>query len=801
MTDDKQLKEAVEDRKSDPSEADVGRDSEVQHSDIPELLPIIPMAELNLFPKMIHPMVIMDPGLMAVVQDNLLKGRMVGLLALKSLNVKPGEIGMNDLHPIGVAAYVLKMSMGDDGAMRVLTQGLKRIRLLELVETDPYMVGRIQVINESVDVDREVEALMVNIRGLFKQVLDMSPGMPSELMGMNQNIKEPGLLSDMIISALNIDKDEKLELLAEIDIKKRMEKVLIVLEEQLEILELGSKIQSRIKGKIDKSQKEYYLREQLKAIQAELGDTDDADIELEDLKKRLDEKNLPDNVRKAADKELDRLRRMNPASAEYSVARTYLDWIIDLPWRDEAEETIDIQEARKILEEDHFDLEKVKKRIIEYLAVRKLKPDMKGPILCFAGPPGTGKTSLGKSIARALGREFVRVSLGGVRDEAEIRGHRRTYVGALPGRIIQGMKRAGTTNPVFMLDEVDKLGGDFRGDPSSALLEVLDPEQNHAFSDHYMEVDYDLSKVVFIGTANVLDNIPAPLRDRMEIITLSGYTNEEKLLIAKKYLVPRQREAHGLKARDIRFSDAAVKTIISDYTREAGLRNLEREIGSVCRYAATRVAEGDADKIAINAANVPDILGPARFESEVRARTAPAGVATGMAWTQAGGDILFIEATSMPGKGGLMLTGQLGDVMRESAQTALSCIRSRSEKLKLEDDFFAHRDIHVHVPAGAIPKDGPSAGVTMATALLSMATKRPVKPDVAMTGEITLRGLVLPVGGIKEKVLAAKRAGIKSIILPKRNERDFEEISERLREGLQIYPVETIDEVWDLALK
>jgi ATP-dependent Lon protease len=519
------------------------------------------------------------------------------------------------------------------------------------------------------------------------------------------------------------------------------------------------------------------------------------------LRERLNQKALPDEIRKTADQELTKLSRMNPASPDYTVTRNYLDWILDLPWLEYTKDSEDIVRAQKILDEDHYGLTKIKKRIIEYLAVRTLKPDMKGPILCFAGPPGTGKTSLGRSIARALGRKFIRMSLGGVRDEAEIRGHRRTYIGALPGRIIQGLKKAGSSNPVFMLDEVDKIGADYRGDPSSALLEVLDPEQNFSFSDHYLEVEYDLSKVMFIATGNYLEGIPGPLRDRMEIITLSGYTTEEKLLIARRYLAPRQREANGLTAKNIELADSAIRRIITDYTREAGVRNLEREIGSVCRAVATEVAKGRKKKTVVNAKDIADYLGPQRFENEVRMRTSQAGVATGLAWTAAGGDILFIEATAMPGKGGLTLTGQLGDVMKESAQAALSIVRSRSEKLDINPDYFSRHDIHIHIPAGAIPKDGPSAGVTLTTALFSLVTGRRIRSDLAMTGEITLRGLVLPVGGIKEKVLAAKRAGLKRVILPARNQSDFTEITESLRKGLTVHPVKTIEDVLELALE
>ena len=769
--------------------------------EMPEILSVLPVMELNLFPMMIFPLMIMDSRAMNVVEDSMQQGRMIALFAFKTQPDDVHNPKRENFYDIGAAAYILKMSRGEDGSMMVLAQGLSRIRLEEFVEDDPYIKARITALPDEFEMDSETSALMTNVRTNFQKVLEMSPNLPKELSVMNQNVENPSLLADMAASALNIKKEEKQDILATLDVKKRLEKVLLLLQNQLDLLELSNKIQSKIKGKIDKNQREFYLREQLKALQDELGEKDQADVELDDLAARVRDKQMTDEARAAAQRELDRLKRMNPASAEYTVARTYLDWILDLPWLETTPDDIQVEKAQAILDHDHFDLEKIKKRIVEYLAVRELKKDMKGPILCFAGPPGTGKTSLGQSIARAMGRKFIRISLGGVRDEAEIRGHRRTYVGALPGRIIQGLKKAGTSNPVFMLDEIDKLGADFRGDPSSALLEVLDPEQNHSFADHYMEVEYDLSKVLFIATANVLDTIPGPLRDRMEILTLSGYTGEEKLHIAKRHLIARQREAHGLKANQVVVRDGAIKKIISEYTREAGLRNLEREIANVCRHAAVKIAKGEAEKVVVTANDIPDVLGPRRFENELRARTSKPGVATGLAWTAAGGDILFIEAAAMPGKGGLALTGQLGDVMKESAQAALSVVRSRSKSLGIPEDFFSKHDLHVHIPAGAIPKDGPSAGVTLTSALVSLVTGRKIKSDTAMTGEITLRGLVLPVGGIKEKVLAAKRAGIKHVILPGRNKGDLNEISESLKDGLEAHPVSTIEEVLKLAFE
>ncbi len=799
MSDEFKLSETAVHSASNPPES--GSAGVPQPPGIPGVVPLLPLMDLNLFPRMIQPMLISEESLMTAIQETILHGRVISLFNFRGEPTQLADLGADALHPIGMSAYVLKMNKDDGGPMRVLVQGIERIHLVEIASLAPYPIARIEPATDRLEVTRQVEALVASVRSLFKKVLELAPGMPAELGMMNQSVEQPGLLADIVASALSLKREDRQEVLSTLDVEKRLELVILLLERQIEILELGSKIQNQIKGKIDKNQRDYYLREQIKAIHEELGDKDETAAEADDLAGRLEKKELPEEARGAAFKELNRVRRMNPASAEYNVSRTYLDWFLDLPWNEATEDNRDINRAQAILDEDHYGLEKIKRRIIEYLAVHKLKPDMKGPILCFVGPPGTGKTSLGRSIARALGRKFVRISLGGVRDEAEIRGHRRTYVGALPGRIIQGLKRAGTRNPVFMLDEIDKLGQDFRGDPSSALLEVLDPEQNHSFSDHYLEVAYDLSKVLFIATANVLDTIPGPLRDRMEIIGLSGYTDEEKIRIAKKYLVPRQREANGLKAGQITFRDTALRRIIADYTREAGLRNLEREIGSIARHVATQVAKEEVEKAVIGPPEVARILGPAKFESEVKARTAPAGVATGLAWTMAGGDILFIEATAMPGKGGLTLTGQLGDVMKESATAALSWVRSRSSELNIPEDYFSRHDLHIHLPAGAIPKDGPSAGVTLTTALVSLVTGRRVRPDVAMTGEISLRGLVLPVGGIKEKVLAAKRAGLKEILLPKRNQRDFHEISEHLTAGLTIHFVEKMDEVLRLALK
>jgi len=628
----------------------------------------------------------------------------------------------------------------------------------------------------------------------------MAPYLSSELSQIASQMENPGNLVDLIGSTINIGVAEKQEILEKIDLKERLKKVTILLNREVETLELSSRIQSHVKEGIDKTQREYYLREQLKAIQKELGETDDKMSEMEEIRKKILEARMPPDVQKIAEKELDRLSKMSNMSAEYTVSRTYLDWLTEIPWSQATEDNLNIQDASKILDEDHYDLTKVKKRILEYLAVRKLKADMKGPILCFAGPPGVGKTSLGKSIARALGRKFMRISLGGIRDEAEIRGHRRTYVGALPGRIIQGVKKAGSNNPVFMLDEVDKIGMDFRGDPSSALLEVLDPEQNFSFSDHYLEVPFDLSKVMFIATANMLDPIPPALKDRMEVLELPGYTEEEKLMIAKQFLIPKERNEHGLTEDLIEFQDDALKVVIKSYTKESGVRNLEREIATICRAVARDVAEGTTEKKIITADSIHGYLGPIKFFSEVAERVKYSGVATGLAWTPTGGDILFIESTKMRGKGNLTLTGQLGDVMKESAQAALSYIRGKAADFNITEDFFEKNDLHVHVPQGAIPKDGPSAGVTMLVSLVSLLTDRHVRNDVAMTGEITLRGLVLPVGGIKEKVLAAKRAGIKSVILPKLNEKDLEEVPESIKENMEFKFIERMDEAVSICL-
>jgi len=767
--------------------------------ELPEELPILPIREAVLYPRMLLPLMVTQERMIKLIDAALLSNKMIGIVAIKHKEVE--EVKPEHLFPIGCAAHILKMLKMPDNSLRLLIQGTSRIALGEFTQREPYIRAKVTPLKDQGEKTTDIEAVMVGVKGIFQKVVELAPNLPAELGIMAMNLEEPGALADLIASILNIPLEDKQTLLETLDVKARLEKANLFLTKELSVLELSSKIQSQVREGIDKSQREYFLREQLKAIQKELGEKDERTVEIEELRQRLTQAKLPPEAMKEGERELDRLAKMPPAAAEYTVSRTYLEWLIDLPWAVSTADNLDISQAQKVLDEDHYDLEKVKKRILEYLAVRKLKADMKGPILCFVGPPGTGKTSVGKSIARALGRKFIRMSLGGVRDEAEIRGHRRTYVGALPGRVIQGIRKAGSNNPVFMLDEIDKLGMDFRGDPSAALLEVLDPEQNYAFSDHYIDVAFDLSKVMFITTANILDPIPPALRDRMEVLDLPGYTEEEKLKIAKEFLVPKQLEAHGLTDTHIKFEDGAIRRLTLEYTREAGVRNLEREIANICRAVAKRVAEGQEGLAIIRAEDVPAYLGPVKFFSEVAERTSEPGVATGLAWTPTGGDILFVEATRMKGRKTFSLTGQLGEVMKESAQAALSYVRARAKALKIPEDFFDHSDIHIHVPAGAIPKDGPSAGVTMFTALTSLLTGRPVRSDVALTGEITLRGLVLPVGGIKEKVLAANRAGITTVILPKRNEKDLEEVPEEVKKRMKFHFVQRMDEVIDLALQ
>jgi ATP-dependent Lon protease len=767
--------------------------------EIPEDLPILPIRESVLFPKMLLPLMVSQERHVKLIDAALLANKMIGIVAIK--NKRLTEVKPEDLYEVGTGAYILKMLKMPNDSIRLLIQGISRIRVGPFTQQEPFLRAQVTTLAEQGEKSTEMQALMAGVKGIFQKFVELAPNLPADLAIMAMNVEEPGVLADLIASTMNLSLEDKQTILEGLEAKARLEKVNLLLNKELQVLELGSKIQTQVREGIDKSQREYFLREQLKAIQKELGEKDERTAEIEELRERIVKAKLPPEALKEAERELDRLAKMPPSAPEYTVARTYLDWLIELPWAVATEDNLDIQEAQKVLDEDHYDLEKVKKRILEYLSVRKLKADMKGPILCFVGPPGTGKTSVGKSIAKALGRKFIRMSLGGVRDEAEVRGHRRTYVGALPGRIIQGIRKAGSNNPVFMLDEIDKLGMDFRGDPSSALLEVLDPEQNYSFSDHYLEVPFDLSKVMFITTANILDPVPPPLRDRMEVLELPGYTEEEKVRIAKDFLVPKQTQAHGLTDQTIQFQDGALRRIILEYTREAGVRNLEREIANICRGVARKVAEGAQGLTVVDAEGVPTYLGPIKFFSEVAERTSEPGVATGLAWTPTGGDILFVEASRMKGRKGFSLTGQLGEVMKESAQAALSYVRAKAKALKIPDNFFDSSDIHIHVPAGAIPKDGPSAGVTIFTAITSLLTARPVRSDVAMTGEITLRGLVLPVGGIKEKVLAARRAGITTLILPKKNEKDLEEVPEQVKKDLKFHFVQKMDEVIHIALK
>jgi ATP-dependent Lon protease len=760
---------------------------------MPDRVPILPLRTDVVFPQTVVPLIVGRSSGIRLVDEVLLGDRLVGLATQRS--PEEDEPDADGLYPTITVGSILKMLKFPDGSTRIVVQGLFRARLTAVERDEPFLIGRVEPIEELVQPGVETDALTHHVRGLFDRMVDQTQQVPEELQVAAMNTTEPGRLADLLGSSLPFGVEEKQELLSEPRVRVRMEKLAGYLARQLAVMELASKIQDQVGNELTKAQRDHFLRQQIKAIQEELGETELDNPELMALWDRIKEAGPPSGVLAESERELERLSGMHPSSAEYSVVRTYLDWIAALPWAKASRDRLDLRRARRVLDDDHYDLDKVKERILEYLAVRKLKPDMKGPILCLAGPPGTGKTSLGRSIARALGREFVRVSLGGVHDEAEIRGHRRTYVAAMPGRILQGIRKAGTNNPVFMLDEVDKLGADFRGDPSAALLEVLDPEQNVAFRDHYMDVDFDLSKVLFLATANVLDTVPHPLLDRMEVLELPGYSEEEKLLIARKYILPKQREAHGLPANAAEFTDAAVRRIIADYTREAGLRNLEREVATVCRKVARRVAEGKRVKDTIDTTDLADFLGPPRHFREVAARTGLPGVATGLAWTPTGGEILFIEATAMPGKGALTLTGLLGESMKESAQAALSYLRSHCRELGLDGARFAETDVHVHVPAGAVPKDGPSAGMAIAASLLSLFNDRVVERELAMTGELTLTGRILPVGGVREKVLAARRAGIRTIILPRHNLKDLVELPSDVKARLKFIAVDTLADV------
>jgi len=765
---------------------------------LPDIISVLPLRDAVLYPELMIPLVVGRDRSVKLIEDSIKSDNIIGLVTQKDPKIE--EPKNEDLYSVGTTALITKMIRMPDSTLRVIVQGLSRFRIESFLQTAPYYLAKVEIIDEPDDKSLEIEALVMNAKKLFKKLSDMATYLSSDLASVIVNMESAGKMADLIASSLKITTEEKQEVLESIILKERLEKVNLLLNKEINILEIGNKIQTQVKGEIDKTQREYYLREQMKAIQKELGEGDERGVEVEEFKEKIEKAKMPAEVKKIAEKELKRLSKMHPASAEYSVCRTYLEVLVELPWMTGTEDNLDVKEAARVLDEDHYDLEKVKKRILEYLAVRQLKADMKGPILCFVGPPGVGKTSLGRSIARALGRKFIRISLGGVRDEAEIRGHRRTYVGALPGRIIQSIKKVGSNNPIFMLDEVDKIGTDFRGDPSSALLEVLDPEQNFAFSDHYLEVPFDLSKVMFIATGNLLDPIPPALQDRMEVIEIPGYIDEDKLRIATNFLIPKQRNEHGLKEEQIQFDEQSVNEIIHNYTREAGVRNLEREIATICRGVAKEIVEGSTQQSHITPDDISKYLGPIKFFSEVAERTAVPGVATGLAWTASGGDILFVEATKMKGKRTLSLTGHLGDVMKESAQAALSYLRSKAKELSIPEDFFEDYDIHVHVPAGAQPKDGPSAGVTLFVALLSMLTGRAVRNDVCMTGEITLRGAVLPVGGIKEKVLAAKRAGLKKVILPDRNRKDLEDVPANVKQDLEFHFIKRVDEIIEVAI-
>jgi ATP-dependent Lon protease len=764
-------------------------------------LPVLPIRNAVLFPGAVAPFDVGREKSVALVEDvDNLSSPVIAIFAQRDPSTD--DPGREDLHQVGCAARVLKALKHSSGNYSLILQGLERIRLDEITQSGPYLKAKVGRLNETNAGDDEAEALSMSLRDIAKQVIQLMPELPREAGSLIDSIQAPGALADLVAANLDAPVDEKAGLLETLDVKDRIRKVLKLLTRQLEILKMRERINSQIKEEMGKNQREYVLRQQLKAIKEELGEDDGDQGDLDGLEERIAKANLPQEAEQVAKKQLKRLRNMQVGSAEYTVVRTYLDWILDLPWHAQTPDNMDIGAVRKVLDEDHYGLEKVKKRILEYLAVRKLKKDKKGPILCLIGPPGVGKTSLGRSIARSLGRKFVRISLGGVHDEAAIRGHRRTYVGALPGQIIQGMKKGATVNPVFMMDEVDKIGHDFRGDPAAALLEVLDPEQNNTFADHYLEIPYDLSNVMFVATANIADPIPAPLRDRMEILEIPGYTRREKLAIARRHLIPKQLEEHGITKEQLDITDQAVDLVIDFYTREAGVRTLERQIASIIRGVAVKIAEGDTTPRKVDdEEQVREFLGPQKYTSEVAERTEEAGVATGLAWTSVGGEILFIEATRMYGTGKLQLTGQLGDVMKESAQAALSYVRTNAERYGISRDFLEKSDIHIHIPAGGMPKDGPSAGVTMFTALVSMLTGIRVRHDVAMTGEITLRGRVLPIGGLKEKVLAAHRAGIKRVLVPERNKADLDEVPAEVKNDLEFLFVSKMDQVLEGALE
>jgi ATP-dependent Lon protease len=796
----------------------ISAQAEAKDTNLPEELPILPLRGVVVYPQTAVPLTIGQPRSIRLVDDVASGQRLIGLLTSKDAdNENPGP---EQLYQIGTVAMIHRLFRAPDGTIRLLVQGLSRFRVIEFTETEPYIKAKVEAAPETEEEGLEIDALARNIREQFIHIADLMPSIPRELAASIAAVEDPLQTAYTIANFQRMELEEAQSLLETDSVIEKLRKLVGILLRESEVLELGQKIQNEARSEIENMQREYFLREQLKAIQKELGEGDEQTADIEDFRKRIDEANMPEEAEKQAKRELDRLSRLPTAAAEYGIIRTYLDWLVSLPWQKETEDNLNISNARKVLDDDHYGLEDIKERILEFLAVRKLRQERKGElpeppqkdmirreregvILCFVGPPGVGKTSLGQSIARALGRKFIRVSLGGMRDEAEIRGHRRTYIGAMPGRIMQALRRAETRNPVYMLDEVDKLGSDFRGDPASALLEVLDPEQNTEFRDNYIEVPFDLSRVMFITTANIMETIPAPLLDRMEVITLAGYTEREKVRIALNYLVPRQLRENGLRENEVEFTEESLLAIIRQYTREAGVRNLEREIGGVLRKIVTRIAEGKEEYAQITAENVRELLGRPRFlgNIEIVQRTSVPGVATGLAWTPAGGEVLFIEATKMPGSKGFQVTGSVGKVMQESASAALSYVRSKAASLDLNPDFFKDTDIHLHIPAGAQPKDGPSAGVTMATALASLISGRPIRPDVGMTGEITLRGQVLPVGGIKEKVLAAHRARLKTVLLPARNEADLEDIPEEVKNEMNFVFVETIDEIMKYALE